>query len=719
MKFKKSLILLLTLVMVFSCKQEEILDQNTGNIDLSLDISLYDNSNLGLYKGTFTTLDASERGIVEVKVLDNVPSRATLTLVSGASYSFKSIAVSAGQNVRNLKFIAVAETPITASFELSVSSDGGKPSITNAVLGNRASDILILKETSRGPIVTINGTWECDVNCLPNMVGPNRTFNLAGTGGTLTTQVTLDMAVFTGSGVQGDPTVQGGFESVLITGTVQVPQGVGNPDTNINFTATHRWRTAAPDCSTVSGIWDFESSSTPGVTSTGTLISDIAGPNCPPPGDTPVTAIQIVPGLEGDGCAMATNTVDLSSNGGFTDSGASTTCSDGIRDVWYSWTATSDGLTFFAQNASSVEIPGVSVWDATGTTELSCGDGSFGAISLSGWAINTPLLIRVAAGIVIPFCLEEFTVPVTPANNTCETAEEILTPLPATVMGNTASATDSDLFKGKDVWFTFDGTTEDAGDEITVSLCGSNYDTWLGVYTDCTYAFVASNDDAFGICSPQSQVTFINDGVSNYVIGIDGFSSGDFGAFTMNISSFTPVVNGRLNCGDTIIDSGGISGPYSDNEFETYIVDAGENMAATVSFTEFFVEEGWDYMRFYDGPDSSSARIAVSDGGVSETALIEGGTGFTGGSLLGESISSSGQFLTVTFFSDFFPGSTGIGYIGNITCALPLTGDTSSISESNENNRAVIRTEAQIIALRKARRDEFERLSAFKKYSQK
>ena len=102
MKFKESLILLLTLVMVFSCKQEEILDQNTSNINLSVDISQYDNSNLGLYKGTFTTLDASERGIVEVKVLDNVPSRATLTLVSGASYSFKSMAVSAGQNVRNL-----------------------------------------------------------------------------------------------------------------------------------------------------------------------------------------------------------------------------------------------------------------------------------------------------------------------------------------------------------------------------------------------------------------------------------------------------------------------------------------------------------------------------------------------------------------------------------------------------------------------------------------
>lgn len=50
-------------MLVFSCNQDELLNQKTGAIDLKTDLSQYDNSNLVRYKGAFISLDAEELGI--------------------------------------------------------------------------------------------------------------------------------------------------------------------------------------------------------------------------------------------------------------------------------------------------------------------------------------------------------------------------------------------------------------------------------------------------------------------------------------------------------------------------------------------------------------------------------------------------------------------------------------------------------------------------------
>ncbi|MBK7085824.1 MAG: T9SS type A sorting domain-containing protein [Flavobacteriales bacterium] len=87
------------------------------------------------------------------------------------------------------------------------------------------------------------------------------------------------------------------------------------------------------------------------------------------------------------------------------------------------------------------------------------------------------------------------------------------------------------------LWYTVVGT----GGQVTISLCGSAYDTKLGVYTtpDCvTYTCVTGNDDAVApsACafSLQSEVSFLSTLGTTYHVVVNGFS-GATGAFTMEV----------------------------------------------------------------------------------------------------------------------------------------------------------------------------------------
>ncbi len=84
------------------------------------------------------------------------------------------------------------------------------------------------------------------------------------------------------------------------------------------------------------------------------------------------------------------------------------------------------------------------------------------------------------------------------------------------------------------VWYTLVGT----GGNTTVSLCGSSYDTKLGILSGSCGGFVCvtGNDDA---CSLQSQVTFNATAGTTYYIVVTGFSTAA-GNFTMNVSCAAP-----------------------------------------------------------------------------------------------------------------------------------------------------------------------------------
>src|SRR5690606_15925028 len=84
-------------------------------------------------------------------------------------------------------------------------------------------------------------------------------------------------------------------------------------------------------------------------------------------------------------------------------------------------------------------------------------------------------------------------IPPTPANDDCENA--IALACGDTDSGSTVSATNSGGNDAGDVFYTFTGTgTEEM---VTVSLCGSTYDTTVRVFSDCTLGTeIAFNDDA-------------------------------------------------------------------------------------------------------------------------------------------------------------------------------------------------------------------------------
>ena len=127
-----------------------------------------------------------------------------------------------------------------------------------------------------------------------------------------------------------------------------------------------------------------------------------------------------------------------------------------------------------------------------------------------------------------------------PTNDLCEDAIEVV--CGDSVSGNTDLATGNGAptdFCGTGpgapgVWYTIIGSEE----IVELSLCGSDYDTKLQVWTgDCgAFTCVAGNDDDFGECGGlQSFVEFISEPGTEYYIYVFGFGSST-GNFTLNVN---------------------------------------------------------------------------------------------------------------------------------------------------------------------------------------
>jgi hypothetical protein len=108
------------------------------------------------------------------------------------------------------------------------------------------------------------------------------------------------------------------------------------------------------------------------------------------------------------------------------------------------------------------------------------------------------------------------------------------------VNGDTNLATDSGNNPSNDLWYSYTGNGE--ADNVTVSLCGSSYDTYLRVFDACDGTQISFNDDS---CSTQSELTFDSDGTTTYYIMVEGYSSYN-GEFVLNISSTLGVNDYQL-----------------------------------------------------------------------------------------------------------------------------------------------------------------------------
>lgn len=112
-----------------------------------------------------------------------------------------------------------------------------------------------------------------------------------------------------------------------------------------------------------------------------------------------------------------------------------------------------------------------------------------------------------------------------------------------TVTGSTATATAdavptcvTTLNTAPGVWYKLDNVTGN----VTLSLCGSSYDTKMGVFTGtCASPVCVTGNDDF--CSLQSQVTFTATLGTTYYVLVTGFSTNS-GAFTL-VPTCTQIVD--------------------------------------------------------------------------------------------------------------------------------------------------------------------------------
>ncbi|MEQ1643939.1 MAG: Ig-like domain-containing protein, partial [Pyrinomonadaceae bacterium] len=141
----------------------------------------------------------------------------------------------------------------------------------------------------------------------------------------------------------------------------------------------------------------------------------------------------------------------------------------------------------------------------------------------------------------------------TPANDLCTAAIPITAPsvTNATTVGSTVDTvpTCTTTFgTSGGVWYEYTGD----GGTATMSLCGSSYDTKIGVFTgSCgTLSCVAGNDD---FCGLQSQVSFPTTAGTVYRILVTGFST-NTGNFTLTASTTGPPSTDLVVTGSGIDD---------------------------------------------------------------------------------------------------------------------------------------------------------------------
>jgi len=118
--------------------------------------------------------------------------------------------------------------------------------------------------------------------------------------------------------------------------------------------------------------------------------------------------------------------------------------------------------------------------------------------------------------------------PLPPANDECVNAICVSDGVP--VNGTTIGATGTDITScgfgdTADVWYSY---TPAVSSSVTISLCGSSYDTTLAIFSACGGTELACNDDSS--CGLSSQITMSLAAGTTYLIRVSGFGGqkGDF-----------------------------------------------------------------------------------------------------------------------------------------------------------------------------------------------
>ncbi|MCB9184414.1 MAG: T9SS type A sorting domain-containing protein [Flavobacteriales bacterium] len=387
-----------------------------------------------------------------------------------------------------------------------------------------------------GPVTNASGDGVFDGNGPYGTPGQEQIFSFTAT---ITGTHTINVTSFTGSWVDFfwkdatacDNTGWNYWDDVIGTGVV--PGDNFNGGVALDFTAGNTYYI----------MWDPES------TASRTVDFTVLCPAPPPANDDCANAFVLTVGANGSCPANGT----AGNNGGAVQDGPAPTCDFGgpWPDVWYTFNSGSNptvNVDFTNIGMSDIVID-VFQGGCAGSS-VYCGFGG-ADFALTNLVANTDYVVRVSSntgfgqGGAHEVCA--FTPPPPPANDLC--ANAIMMDCNSVVSGSTIYATNtggpatncSDVAindpyvnnGAPGVWYTvqgFDGT-------MTASTCGSNFDTqvWVGTTSDCvTLTCVAGNDDAFGLCSPQSVATWTGSSATTYYVYVTGWTG--TGDYTLTVS---------------------------------------------------------------------------------------------------------------------------------------------------------------------------------------
>jgi len=256
---KKLFTLMFCSAVLFSCSTEndsmDLASDQEVNFEEQLAKGAYDNSNLGIYKGLFTTLDGQNRATIYITLNGKSEPSVEFSFPDASKSVVRSSAnVSKGQSVDAISFDESG-----FKFDFTVEKDGSNPAISNITYMGDKGDAIILKETSKAAVTTKTGTYTCETGCAlsdddavphPELGAPGaiQTFNFmlqGGNEGPITMQYVLNSRVYEGTALQGscDPGIFGNLITCEIfaqpdlngnSGPIRF-RSLDNPNTSLLF----------------------------------------------------------------------------------------------------------------------------------------------------------------------------------------------------------------------------------------------------------------------------------------------------------------------------------------------------------------------------------------------------------------------------------------------------------------------------------------------------
>ncbi|MFO0857304.1 MAG: hypothetical protein U0640_08125 [Phycisphaerales bacterium] len=219
--------------------------------------------------------------------------------------------------------------------------------------------------------------------------------------------------------------------------------------------------------------------------------------------------------------------------------------------IWYSYTATVTGTATFATSGGTLTDTTLAAFDACGGTQIACDDdsgpGFYSVMSLSVTSGTTYYIYFAGyngASGAADLTLTETTGGI--PNDFCANA------IPVTNGSTTAFDTIGALQDGptcgtNNIWYSYTAT---GNEQVTLSLCGSSYDTEVSAYSGGCGALtqLVCNDD---FCGLQSQASFVTGGAGTFLISVAGFG-GQTGTGTMSLNAIPVVGPANDDCSGAI-----------------------------------------------------------------------------------------------------------------------------------------------------------------------